>query len=387
MFVLEYFKKSMLSIDYFMVVLICALCVFGIIVIGSVANIHINPSSSLHSQQQFAFATGMVLFFIFSFINYRFITKFYWLIYAFNLLLLILTYFFSTGAANVNRGLTISLGGAQFGIQASQYAKIFMILFLAGFIDKYKEKINNIFVLMGLAGLILVPVYLIFQQPSLSASMVVLLISSTMVFLGGLSYKYIFTALSAIIPAGALVYLDLSRGPGNFVLIDRIISPFQINRLLEFIGDPGFQTTQSRMALGSGQLSGRGLYNGIINQMNILPEAHNDFIFAVIGEEFGFIGANIVLFAIFVLIIKCILIAHFADTLIGRLIAAGVAGMLFFQTFIHVGVVTNLLPNTGITLPFVSYGGSSMWSLMISMGIVMNIHINKNRSFFEEGHR
>ncbi|MCL1997040.1 MAG: FtsW/RodA/SpoVE family cell cycle protein [Defluviitaleaceae bacterium] len=386
MFVLEYFKKSLLSIDYLMVVLICGLCVFGIIVIGSVTNIHINPNSSLHAQQQFAFVSGLIMFFVFSLINHKLLAKLYWPIYGFNLLLLVLTYFFGTGAANVNRGLMISFGGAQFGIQPSQYAKIFMILFLAGFIDKYKEKINNIFVLLGLAGLIAVPVYLIFQQPSLSASMVVLLISATMLFLGGLSYKYIFTALSAIIPAGALFYLDLSRGQGNFILIDRLISDFQIRRLLEFIGDPGFQTLQARTALGSGQLSGRGLYNGIINQMGILPEAHNDFIFAVIGEEFGFIGANIVLFVILILIIKCLLISHFADTLVGMLIAAGVCGMLFFQTFIHVGVVTNILPNTGITLPFVSYGGSSMWVLMISMGIVMNIHIT-NKQFSKEGYR
>ena len=380
MFVVEYFKKSLLSIDYFMVLLISGLCVFGIIVIGSVTNIHINPNSSLLAQQQFAFISGLVMFFVFSLINYKLFTRFYWFIYGFNMLLLILTYFFGTGAANVNRGLLISFGGLSLGIQPSQYAKIFMILFLAGFIDKYKEKINNPLVLLALAGLIVVPVYLIFQQPSLSASMVVLLISATMVFLGGLSYKYIFTALCAILPAGVLFYLDLSRGIGNFLVIDRIISPFQINRLLEFVGEPGFQTSQARVALGSGQLAGQGLHNGIINQMGILPEAHNDFIFAVIGEEFGFIGANIVLFVIFLLIIKCLIISHFADTLVGRLVAAGVCGMLFFQTFIHVGVVTNILPNTGITLPFVSYGGSSMWALMISMGIVMNIHINRSTS-------
>lgn len=388
MFVLDYIKRVFFSIDYFMVILICSLCIFGIIIIGSITNIHINPSSSLHSQQQFAFITGLLIFFIFCFIDYKFIAKFYWLIYAFNLLLLLAVAFFGTGAANVQRGIVISIGGLSLGIQPSQYAKIFMIIFLATFIDKYQDKINNISVLLALALLISIPVLLIFRQPSLSASMVVLLISIAMIFLGGISYKYVITAVSAIVPSFVLLALDVSRGTGNHILIDRIISPFQINRLSQFLSpDIHFQTEQSLRALGSGQLTGRGLYNGIINQTNTLPEAHNDFIFAVIGEEFGFIGANIVLFVIFILMIKCIYIAHNTENLTGKLIASGVSAMLFFQTFIHVGVVIDLLPNTGITLPFVSYGGSSMWALMISMGIVMNIHINKPKPFFEEDAR
>ncbi|MCL1936611.1 MAG: FtsW/RodA/SpoVE family cell cycle protein [Defluviitaleaceae bacterium] len=386
MYILENLKKTLISLDYFILIVVFALCLFGIIVIGSVTNVNINPNNSLQAQQQFNVATGFIIFFIVSFIDYKFIAKFFWLIYIFNILLLLSVMLFGhqTGTG-VTRGLSISIGGARFGIQASQYAKLFMIIFLAGFIEKYKEKINNGFTLLSLVTLIAFPVFLVYRQPSLSASMVVLLISLTMLFLGGISYKYVITLISAVVPAGVLIFLDVANGPGNHFFIHNFLGAFQIQRLYDFFADSShFQTQQSVSSLGSGQLTGHGLYNGIINQTNTLPEAHNDFIFAVIGEEFGFIGANIVLFVIFLLIIKCLLIAHFADTFVGKLIAAGVCAMLFFQTFVHVGVVTDILPNTGITLPFISYGGSSMWALMAAMGIVMNIHINKARPIFED---
>ena len=387
MFFLEYIKKTLLSIDYMIVLIIIALCTFGIIMIGSITGVNINPNSHLQSQQQFVVISGLFVFLFISFIDYKFIAKFYWLIYIANLILLIVVWLFGEATdTGVVRGLIINIGGIRFGVQASQFAKLFLILFLAGFIDKYQEHINNILFLLILAVLIAVPVFFIYRQPSLSASMVVLLVSLTMIFLGGISWKYIITAFSAIVPTGALVFLDISRGVGNHIFVDRVLAPFQIYRLYSFFSyeQQHFQTTMSIRSLGSGQLTGQGLYQGIINRTNILPEAHNDFIFSVIGEEFGFIGANIVLLVILLLIVRCLIIANFADSFVGKLIAAGVCSMLFFQTFIHVGVVTNILPNTGITLPFVSYGGSSMWALMASMGIVMNIHVNKKKSFFNE---
>lgn len=373
---LQYVKKTVVSIDYLVLFIISALAIFGIIVIGSVTNIHIDPNSSLQGQQQLSFLTGLLLFFLFAFIDYKFIARFYRVIYGVSLILLFLT--LTPLAVQTQAGVARGLNLYFLTIQPSQFSKIFMIIFLASFVDRAKNKINDFPTLLRLAILLIIPIYLIFQQPSLSASMAVLLISLTIIFLGGISYKYIFTVFSAVIPLLILATLDIMRGPGNYIMIDRLIGNFQIQRLEIFLSDDiHMQNERALEALGSGQMTGRGLNNGIINQLNRLPEAHNDFIFAVIGEEFGFIGANLVLLAIFILIIKCFIIAHNADTNVGRLIASGVGAMLFYQTFIHVGVVTNILPNTGITLPFVSYGGSSMWTLMISLGIVMNIHINK----------
>lgn len=380
MYALEYIKKILRAMDYFMVLLVVSLCVFGILVIGSISGANIDPATSLVGQQQFTVVTGLMVLFAMSFVDYRLLSRFFWSIYGLNLLLLLAVWQFGPPTeTGVQRGLAFEIAGMTLGLQASQFAKLFMVVFLAGYIDRYHAYLNKLWFLMLTAVLIAVPIMLVYQQPSLSASMVVLLVSLAMLFLGGLSWRYIVTALTAGVPAAVLIMLDVSRGPGNHLFVDRILLQWQIGRLYDFVDTSyvQFQTEQSVRALGSGQLTGQGLYQGIINQMNTLPEAHNDFIFAVIGEEFGFIGAHAVLIVLLIVIVKCLLTANFADTFVGRLLAAGVGAVLLFQTFIHIGVVTNTLPNTGITLPFVSFGGSSMWALMASMGIVMNVHINR----------
>jgi len=338
--------------------------------------------------QRLAFGTGLVLFFIVSQIDYKFIAKFYWLIYALNIGLLMAVILIGDAqqGADVTRQLTI-LGQ---NIQPSQFSKIFMIIFLATFVEKYNDRINNPLFIILLGGLVLLPVILVQRQPSLSASLVVAFVSMVIIFVSGISYKYVFAAVSITFPLLTVGGFDIIRGSGNTLFIHNFMAEYQIDRvamlLQRDIDNPlFFQNRHSLHALGSGQLTGKGLYNGTVNQLNALPEAHNDFIFAVIGEEFGFIGANLVLILMLILIIKCIKIAYFASTQTGKLIAIGAASMLFFHTFIHVGVVTNVLPNTGISLPFISYGGSSMWVMMATMGMVMNVHNNsKPKSFFEE---
>ncbi|MCL1924344.1 MAG: FtsW/RodA/SpoVE family cell cycle protein, partial [Defluviitaleaceae bacterium] len=356
---LNYIRKKIISIDYFFVFLICALSIFGIIVIGSITNIHLTGYSLPQQQQITFFSTGLLLFFIFSFINYKAILNLYWGIYAINLILLILVLFIGEGRGQVTRQIPLpfELGT----IQPSQFSKLFMLLFFAKFLEIYKEHINQFSIIIVTCILMIVPVLLIIMQPSLSAGIVVMLVSLTLIFLGGLSFKLILTAISGIIPIITVLLLDIQQAP-NHLFVDRILAPYQINRILTMFnptGDLFFQQYVAMQALGSGQVVGKGLYNGIINQIGRLPEAHNDFIFAVIGEEFGFIGANLVIFTIFLLIIKCAYIAYKAQDPSGKFIAAGAAAILFFQTFIHIGVVTSILPNTGINLPFISHGGSS----------------------------
>lgn len=379
MLVLKFIRESLLSFDYLMIAIIIGLGLFGITVIGSITNIHIDPTNLWYTRQQFTFVTGLFLFFTFSLIDYKFLLKFHWLVYVGMIVLLLAVWQFGdTTAANVTRG--ISIAGLP-SIQPSQFSKIFMVIFLAKFLDTYAQQINKWYLLLALTGLITVPVFLVFIQPSLSASMVILLISITLIFLGGLSFWLILFTSAAVIPTLTFLIWDIGRGAGNHLLIDRLVSPFQIVRIAAFMeAEPHPQNQQSLLALGSGRLHGHGLNHGIINQLNTLPEAHNDFIFAVIGEEFGFVGANLVLLVLLILIVRCIFIAIGADSNAGRLLASGVAAILFYQTFIHVGVVTDILPNTGIALPFISYGGSSMWALMISLGIVMNVHISSVKS-------
>ena len=384
MFIFKYIFSRILAFDYFTLLIICGLAAFGITIIGGIAPTPDHPLYYLQARQLQMFASGLFLFFMFSMIDYKFLLNFYWFIYGGMLLLLIGIMLFGTAMdSGVTRGIQIG----PMTLQPSQFSKIFMVLFLSKFIDKNEEKINNIIVLLYTFVLIIIPVYLVFRQPSLSASMVILSISITLVYLGGLSYKYIFTSISALIPTLVLIFLDVRRGPGNYLVVDRIIGQFQIDRLyLSMQAEPHPQNMQALLALGSGQLHGQGLGQGIVNQLNTLPESHNDFILAIIGEEFGFIGVNILLLVYLIFIIRCIIIASNADTNAGRLAASGIASIIFFQVFVHIGVVTNFLPNTGIALPFISSGGSSMWTLMIAMGILNSIYIEsrKPKSFFKE---
>ncbi|MBQ9604673.1 MAG: FtsW/RodA/SpoVE family cell cycle protein, partial [Firmicutes bacterium] len=162
----------------------------------------------------------------------------------------------------------------------------------------------------------------------------------------------------------------------------------QISRLTDFLdkdysSSTYYQTKHSIWAIGSGQLRGKGLYNGTVNQLSYLPESHNDFVFAVIGEEFGFLGCLAVILVMFCIITRCLVIAAKATDNLGRLIAVGVGGMFAFQTFVNIGVVTGLLPNTGMTFPFLSYGGSSIWTNMLAVGLVLNVGMCKPKSMFE----
>lgn len=371
-----------------MVLLVCALAVFGIVVIGSATHIAANGPSREYTYQQIWFATGLVLMLLAAFIDYHFIARFYIPLYLLNLLLLVLVLVLGRNEDGVSRW--IKIGGAT--IQPSEFAKIFMIIYMSKFIDKKNESINNVFILALLLFSSVVPTVLIMIQPSLSASLVLPVLTIVVLFVGGLSYKYFIGAALVFGPLLGFVYYDLRREDPwllqylykipfmkSYWIEDRIIpmiNPSPNDANLE-------QTLQSISAIGSGQFYGKGLYNGTINQLSYLPANHNDFIFSVIGEEFGFIGCAAVLCIMFLIIMKCTIIAQKSTDMLGRLIAAGVAALLAFQTFVNVGVATGIMPNTGIPFPFVSSGGSAMWITMIAVGLAINVGMSKPKSIFE----
>lgn len=384
---LKELKRRIKSFDYLMLFLVCILSVFGIIVIGSATHVNIYGDSLEYSRQKFWFISGIFLLIGASLIDYRFITKFYIGAYCINMVFLISVFLIGDrNSMGVARQLPILPGVS---IQPSEFAKIFMLIYMAKFVDKFNEKINNIFILMLLLLSIAVPVYLVKEQPSLSASIVTFATSICIIFLGGISYRYIAGVFAVGVPAAIIIIQDILRPDPLFM--DKILDPYHIeSRIVPFFRptadytDVLRQSTQSMKAIASGQLTGQGLYNGTLNSLNFIPASHNDFIMAVIGEEFGYIGCMAVLFIILLIVLKCILIANKADTLTGRFIAGGAGFMLAFQTFVNVGVATKLLPNTGMALPFISYGGSAMWINMICIGLVINVGMGKPKSFFEE---
>jgi len=376
-------KRKLLSFDYLMLILVVALSIFGIIVVGSATRIYQGVSPDEYERQKLWFGTGLFLLFVAAFIDYRFIAKFYIVIYVLNIGLLLAVLLVGTQMqSGVSRALTIG-GESGFSIQPSEFAKIFMLVFMVKLIDKLQSRLNNIFVLLGILVLIIIPTLLVIAMPSLSAGMVVLFVSIVILFVGGVEFKYIFSAIAVFLPTAYFLIRDILSEDQPFVskLIEwKILSNYQINeRILPFLrpdlasAADRYQTEQSIRAIGSGQLSGKGLFQGTMTSLSYVPSNHNDFIFSVIGEEFGYIGCICVLAVLFVIIIKCLYIAFRSKILMGRLLASGVAFMLAFQTFVNVGVSIGILPNTGMVLPFISYGGSSMWVNMAAIGLVINV--------------
>jgi rod shape determining protein RodA len=339
--------------------------------------------ANLYIGQRMYVITGAVLMLLFAVIDYHVITRYYILIYALCVGLLVLVLFIGADdATGTARWIWITIPGiVQISIQPSEFAKIFMILFLAKLIDARKEIFNHILILALILVSVAVPVVLIQMQPSLSSSLVVTFIALIILFTGGLYYRTIIVGLALILPLVMVVWFDIQRAEPLFM--KTILADYQWERIETlFLAEPDpdavLQLEGSLYAIATGGLRGKGFMNN-----GHVIYGQNDLIFSVVAEQFGFVGCTVVLGVVALIIIKCILIALRADDLQGRLIAAGVAGMLIFETFVNVGVATGLLPTTGVAFPFLSHGGSIMWVHMIAIGIVLNIGLPRTKSMFE----
>lgn len=358
--------------DFKLIILILALSIIGIITIGS-------AEPAQQTKQMAGVVAGLVIMIALSFFNYSVILKLYWLMYIGNLVLLGLVILMGEEGNGAQRWLKI--GGLQF--QPSELAKILLILFFAQFIMKYKEKLNTFPVIASIAVLMGVPWIMVKEQPALSTSLVLIFIFCVILYAGGISYKLIFGALAVAIPA-VIILVSLAMQPDSTIL-----ETYQKNRILAFVNpeeystDLAYQQLNSVMAIGSGELDGKGYKNNEITSVkngNFLSEAETDFIFAVIGEEFGFKGSIVVIILLMLMAMECVSIAGKAKDTAGTIIAASMGGLIAFQSFVNIGVATFILPNTGLPLPFVSYGLTSLMSLYIGMGVVLNVRLQAKRS-------
>ena len=359
------------KIDIYLVLLVTGLSYYGAKFIGS-------AQSSLMNRQMEGLILGIGAMIVTALIPYNFILRFYWLIYAFCIAILLMVKFFGDAVGTAARWFEV--GGFRF--QPSELAKILLILFYAQFIMKHKDNLNTVRVILACVGLIIPPFYLIFDQPDLSTSIMVIVIFCVVMFVGGVSYKLVLAAMLVVVP-GVIIFINMVIKEGQTILTD-----YQRNRILAWLQPEkyamteAYQTSNAIMAIGSGQLTGKGLNNNVIASVkngNFISEAQTDFIFAVVGEEAGFIGCCVILGLIFLIVLECILVARRSKDLAGSVIAGGMAGLIGFQTFINIGVVTGLLPNTGLTLPFVSYGLTSLVSLFIGIGFVINVKLQTPR--------
>jgi len=375
--------KHLKVFDYTLALLVTALSIFGVMMIHSVANLQIRYAA-LPAQQQLHVITGVIVMLVIALIDYRFIARFYVPIYLISIVFLIAVLIIGPDDITATaRWIRLTLpGGFDLSIQPSEFAKVFLIISLAGFVEN-RGTVNHPLWLLAYLGLAGLPVVLVIMQLSLSAALVLLAIGLFILFIAGLYLRVIVPSVLLLLPVGILVYFDMLRE--NHLFIDRILSERQLIRVWTFL-DPAaanpdalLQIERSQFAIGSG-----GLYGlGFMNNVTWVIHGHNDFVFAVAAEQFGFVGSMALLAVAGAVIVKCYLVAYQAEDMLGRLIAGGVASLLLFQTFINVGVVTKLLPNTGMPFPFLSYGGSHMWVHMAAIGLVLNIGFSTRKSKIE----
>ncbi len=358
------------SYKWFLVIILLIISYIGFLVVGS-------ASESLQSRQLLGIVIGIIAMFVLSFIDYQWILKFIWPIYGLNIVLLIIVPIFGNEVNGATRW--IDLGFVSF--QPSEFSKVFLILFFSYYLAEGKEQIKNWKFLAKCGILFIIPVGLILLQPDLSTTISIVLVFLALVFLAGLDYKLIGITLLIAIPSAVGFFWYVTQ-PDQVLLQD-----YQQDRIMSWLNpeesaDGARQQNNSIIAIGSGQLSGKGLDNNTtisLKNGNYLSEPQTDFIFAIIGEELGFVGCCAVITLLMLLVMQCVLIGFRCQIFAGKLICYGMASQIAFQSFINMGVATGLLPNTGIPLPFVSYGLSSMVSLYIGIGIVLNIGLQQKK--------
>lgn len=349
---------------------------------SSISILAVNSANADYLKRQiFGIVAGIIIMLLVAFIDYTFVLRFYWLFYGGTIGVLLLTAFSNVGDAAGGAKRWLEIGSFRF--QPSEVAKIALILFFAQYIMKHKKTINKATTLLGCIGLILIPAYLIYDQPDLSTTIVVVAIFCSILFVAELSWRYIVTALAIVIPIMAL-FVVLAIQPNN-----ELLKPHQKQRILAFI-DPekyadstAYQQINSEIAIASGQLTGKGYKNNEVTSVKngrYILEPHTDFIFAVIGEELGFRGSVFLIATLFSIVLECLYVAYKAKDLAGRMIAAGVGAWIGIQTFINLGVVTFIIPNTGLPLPFISYGLTSILCLYMGLGFVLNVKLQARKS-------
>lgn len=356
--------------NFRLVLYVVILTIIGIMVIGS-------AKESVQSKQILGLFLGVIVMVTVSMMDYSFILRFSWLFYLLNIGLLVLVKLIGDDAGGATRWVEIA--GIRF--QPSELSKIIIILFFAYFFMKHQENLNTVKILAASFVLIGIPLFFIKEQPDLSTTIVTALIFVALLFIAGLSYKIVIGVLAVSIPAG-LLFISLILQPDQ-----QILDGYQYKRIMAWLepekyADAAYQQLNSKMAIGSGQLWGKGLNNSQITSVkngNFISEPQTDFIFAIVGEELGFVGSVIVILLLLFIVLECIFMARKAKDLSGRLICCGMASLIGFQGFINICVATGLMPNTGLPLPFVSYGLTSLITLFGGIGFVLNVGLQPRK--------
>ncbi|MFA9398885.1 MAG: rod shape-determining protein RodA [Clostridiaceae bacterium] len=363
-------RKLLKRLDIGIIFTVLLISLFGVVNIYSATH-NLYGDYYLKIQLFWIFA-GLIVMYIALAVDYAKIGAYSIFIYGF--FVLILAYTDKWGV--VRGGARAWIGIGSIGIQPSEFMKIATILIIAKKIDDMEGDVNNPKNFFKLVLYILIPTILIIIQPDMGITMVMFFIFLGVFYAAGLNLKVIIGGISSV----AIVIL--------LVLYTGLLPSYMQNRILSFLNpsdyatSTGYQAVQSVIGIGSGGIMGKGFLNGNYSSGGFIPEIHTDYIFSVVGEEWGFIGAMILLLLYFILIYKFIAVAKIAKDLLGRYICVGVISYFLFSILQNIGMTIGLMPVTGITLPLMSYGGSSMLSIYIGIGLILNVGMRSKKINF-----
>lgn len=368
--------KNLRHLDIPTLIMVSVLSLFGVLMIGSANQWTYDPSSPsldpLMLRQLIGFGIGLVLIGLIMLLPYSFIRYASIPAYLMSVVLLVLVLRYGVGANEgdmIRRWLPV-LG---FEFQPSEYTKIALAMMLAFLFYQFREHTNHILVLLLILVTALVPLYLVYREPDLSTSIVIFSLIIVAFYSGKVSWWYILLGVLAFAAFSYLLYRDaISESP-------RFLSPYQLERITAWLHPEdyaltsAYQSMQSRSAIASGGLLGKGLFQN----SGLVPIATTDFIFGIIGEELGLVGASAVMLIYFMLSFRLIFMGAKAKDVFGQVMCVSIGAMFGVQALINMGVCTAVLPNTGLPLPFISYGLSSLTANMAGVGLVLRINAER----------
>lgn len=384
-------RRTFKNLDFFFVFILLLLLGASLVILSTASVNLIESRPYFYVKNQLMWIViGLGIAITIASIDYQKFRKFSWWIYGFNIALLLAVFVFGSEAKGAQRWIPVT---ATFKIQPSEFAKIFIILTFADFLAKRQGKLNRFRDFIPPFLYVAVPMVLIFKQPDLGTTLVFAAIFVGMMFIAGANpWKFGGLIAGGLLIVAFVLWLHFSTDlPGFLKFAQGLPLPFQdyqLKRLTIFL-DPmsdtsgdGYHIIQSIWAIGSGGLWGKGYRGGTQAQLNFLPEHHTDFIFSVVGEEFGFIGTITLLFLFAMFLLRAINIASKSQDSYGMLVGTGIVSMFIFHILVNVGMTSGIMPVTGIPLPFISYGGSAMLTNMIAVGLLLSINIRRQRLMF-----
>jgi len=355
---------SVRDIDWWLLLIALVICAVGVVQIYSATFDTASHDAWWH--QILDILTGLAIMWLVLTIDYHTLLHYVPMLYLGSVAVLLLTYVLGEAAFGSTRWIPLPGG---FHLQVSEFVKLVIILLVARFLTDLHKDDLDIWDTLKLAGLVLVPVGLVLLQPDMGTAFTYVAILLVGVFLAGLHWKYVLI----LVAAGALAI------PASSVFL----KDYQRQRLVSFMNpdaDPqgrGYQTIQSQIAIGSGGMTGKGWTKGTQTRLRFLPVPYKDFIFSAFAEEQGFVGVVVVLSLYFVLLMRIVQNAQMAPDRAGMYICMGIAALLLCHILVNVGMVAGMMPVTGIPLLFMSFGGSSIWSSFLALGLVNNVRLRR----------